>query len=135
MRRASVILLTSAALAGCGQTSSATEFDGEERAVAEAVEALQEAATRGDEGRICQAVLAQELLDRLESDGQDCRKEMEGALDDTDAAALEVLDVAVSGTTATAKVESREGQRDVTRTLRLVRERDDWRISDFGSAG
>jgi hypothetical protein len=135
MRRATVILLTLPVLAECGQTSSAADFDGEERAVAEAVEELQDAVSRNDEARVCQSVLAQALIDRLEADGQDCRKEMQSAIDDTDAAALDVTDVAVTGTTATAKVEGREGEKDVTRTLRLVKERERWRIEDFGSAG
>jgi len=133
MFRGGAILLTALALAGCGTTSSATDFEGDQRAVADAVENLQVAAEGSDEGAICQTLLAQVLIDRLESGGGDCRKEISSALDDTDAVGLEVQKVTITGTTATATVEAREGEDDVLRELKLVRERDDWRISELGT--
>ena len=134
MWRRSVILLT-VVLAGCGTTPESRDFDGEAAQVAESVESLQEAAVASDEARICRTLLAEAFVERIEQGAGECPEEMEATLDDTDALVLEVVDVKVSGTTATATVDSRQGEDEVRRELSYVKERDDWRLADLGEAG
>jgi hypothetical protein len=122
------------ALTGCGTVASSSNFEGTEREVAEAVEGLQEAAGRLDEARLCQNVLAQALITRLEAGGQKCQKEVSSALEDTDAVGLRIEDVKVSGSSATATVKAREGEDDVLREIGLVLERGDWRVAELGTA-
>ena len=129
MRRPLATCLTLLLLAsGCGGTaSSAGDFEGAEAEVATAIEDLQQAATDGEERRICRQLLSAELA----RSAGDCNAAVQQALDDADTNELTVQDVRVTGTTATARVETgtREQQ---TETFQLVREGDSWRISSFG---
>ena len=61
---------------------------------------------------------------------------MEKIASDADDYQLEVTDVTINGTTATAKVESRRGggKTDAETTFSLVREDGDWRLSDLGAS-
>jgi len=128
-------LLVAAAVAGCGQPpSSASDFKGGEKDVAEAVEELQTAAQNRKPEQICSEVLARELVDRLKTPGGDCVDEMEKVTGDADDFDLEVTDVNITGVTATARVTGRKGGRDdgVT-TFALAREDGKWRLTDLGS--
>ena len=114
--------------AGCGGTaSSAGDFEGAEGEVASIIEDLQEAATEGEERRICRQLLSAELA----RSAGDCNAVVQQALDEADTNELTVQDIRVIGTTATDRVETgtREQQ---TETFQLVREGDGWRISSFG---
>lgn len=130
--RASLSLLAVLALlgAGCGgATSSADEFEGEQRAVAKVVEDLQQASVDDDPERICTKLLARELR---ESAG-DCPKAIDEALKDADTYDLVVTKVeperiTAGTTTATATVESGPDGEQVD-TITLVREDRAWRIS------
>ena len=134
LRRSLAIPLVLAALAsGCGANpSSAGDFEGEEKNVAEVVEKLQAAGETGDAGEICGELLAKELSEEINETGSTCEQELEKALSDADDFDLEVEAVTVSGTSATAKVKGRIGDQDGVRDLRLVREGADWRLSDLG---
>ena len=126
-------LLLAALASGCGANpSSAGDFEGEEKNVAEVVEKLQSAGETGDAGEICGELLAKRLSDQIQETGSTCDQELEKALGDADDFDLEVEAVTVSGTSATAKVKGRIGDRDGVRDLRLVREGADWRLSDLG---
>ena len=117
------------ALAGCGGAAdSSGDFTGAEAEVATVIEDLQEAATDGEERRICLQLLSKDLA---ESAG-DCNAVVQQALDEADTNELTVQDVRVTGTTARARVETgtREQQ---TETFELVREGDSWRISSFAA--
>ena len=130
-------LVTAAlALAGCGQAqTSANDFKGSEKAVASAIEDLQSAAQNRKPADICSDVLSSDLADELKSAGSDCVREMERITGDADDFELEVTDVTVTGTTATAKVKARRGDREnAETTYTLVREDRDWRLSSLGAS-
>jgi hypothetical protein len=117
------------ALAGCGQSaSSSAEFEGEERAVADVVEDLQSAGERRDGDRVCKEILAGDLVKALEQGGVDCADELDKALREADDSSLDVTDVQVSGTSATAKVTGKEGSDDRDATIELVKENGAWRV-------
>lgn len=130
--RATLALLALIALlaVGCGGTaSSADDFDGERKAIAEVVEELQEASAADEPGRICRSILAA----NLRKAAGDCPKTIDEALKDADLFELEVTDVqpeqiTAATRTATATVESgTEG--DQVEKITLVREGKSWRIS------
>ncbi len=129
MRRALATCLTLLlAAAGCGGTgSSAGDFEGAEAQVATAIEDLQEAATEGEERRICRQLLAEQLA----SSAGDCNAVVDEAREGADTNDLTVEDVRVSGETARARVESGTREKQ-TETCELVREGGSWRISAFG---
>jgi hypothetical protein len=133
MRR--LLLLPLLLVAGCGQAqTSAAEFEGSEKAVAQTIEDLQAAAQSRKPAEICTEVLSRALADKLESAGNDCVREMEKVTSDADDFELEVTDVTVTGTTATAKVKARKGGRDdAVTTFSLAREDGDWRLTDLGA--
>jgi hypothetical protein len=131
MRRL-VILLVVLALAGCGaesQPSSAEKFQGEERAIAQKVEDLQEAGEGRNPEDICSEILARALVQQLEAAGVDCADEMEKAIDDADDYDLDVVDVTISGSTAT--VEVRRGEDGPPETMEFAREGSQWRATSL----
>ena len=134
MRR--LVLLPLLLLAGCGQAqTSANEFEGDEKAVAQTIEDLQAAAQGRKPGEICSDILSRELADKLKTTGNDCVREMEKVTGDADDFELEVKDVSVTGTTATATVTARKGGKDdAETTFSLSREDGDWRLTDLGSS-
>jgi hypothetical protein len=134
MRR--LLLLPVLLLAGCGQAqTSAAEFEGTENEVAQTIEDLQAAAQSRKPAEICSEILARALADKLKSTGNDCVREMEKVTSDADDFELEVTDVTVTGTTATAKVRARKGGRDdAVTTFSLAREDGDWRLTDLGAS-
>jgi hypothetical protein len=129
-------LALAAALAGCGQApTSANEFKGSEKAVAQTIEDLQSDAQGRKPSAICTDVLSRSLAARLKSSGNDCAGEIEKVTGDADDFELEVKDVTVNGTTATATVKARRGDdKNATTTFSLVKEDGDWRLSDLGSS-
>ena len=129
-------LVVAAALAGCGQEQSSTaDFEGTEKAVAQVVEDLQAAAQERKPAEICNDLITKQLADSLKAGSADCVDEMEKVAGDADDFQLEVTDVTVTGTTATAQVKARKGgDEDATTTFRLTREDGDWRLSDLGAS-
>ena len=129
-------LLLVAAIAGCGQAeSSSDDFKGGEKAVADTVEELQTAAQNRKPEDICAEVLSRRLADRLKSADGDCVDEMEKVTSDADDFELEVTDVTITGTTATARVKARKGDRDdALTTFALAREDGEWRLTDLGGS-
>jgi hypothetical protein len=134
MRR--LVLLPLLLLAGCGQAqTSANEFEGDEKAVAQTIEDLQAAAQGRKPGEICSDILARDLAEKLKSTGTDCVREMEKVTSDADDFELQVKEVSVTGTTATATVRARMGGKDdAETTFSLTREDGDWRLTDLGSS-
>ena len=128
-------LLVALALAACGQTGgSAGDFEGTEADVAQVVEDLQTAAQEDEPDRICRNLFARSLVQQLEQRQVSCREAVGRALDDADGLELEVRDVSVSGDRATARVASGTGETAVQSTVQLVREGDNWRISQVATA-
>ena len=96
---------------------------------------LQSDAQSRKPGDICSNLLSTDLAAKLKSAGSDCTAEMEKIASDADDYRLEVTDVTINGTTATATIESRRGgETDAKTTFSFVREDGDWRLSDFGKA-
>ncbi len=125
-----------AALAGCGPAPSSTSsFKGNEKAVAQVIEDLQSDAQGRKPSAICSDVLSRALADKLKTAGNDCAGEMEKITGDADDFELKVTDVAITGNSATAKVEARRGSdKKATTTYTLVREGNDWRLNDLGAS-
>jgi hypothetical protein len=125
------------ALGACGQTAknSATDFQGDQRAVAQTVEDLQSFARKGDTAKICTELLARNLVSRIQSTSKStCDKGLKDALADADAFELQVKKVTVTGDKATAVVEAQGGKKNRTETLQMVRERGAWKIASLGAA-
>jgi uncharacterized protein YceK len=131
MRRLLLPLIAALALAGCGaqaqQSSSAEKFQGEQRAVAQKVEDLQEAGESRKPEDICSEILASALVQQLEAAGVDCADEMENAIDDADDYDLDVQKVTISGSTATVTV--RRGDDGPTETMEFTKENGQWRAT------
>ena len=129
-------LLLAVAIAGCGQAqTSAEDFKGAEKDVADTIEQLQTSAQNRKPEDICSEVLARGLVEKLKSSGNDCVDEMEKIIGDADDFELDVTKVTITGTTASAAVKARRGNRDnAVTTFALEREDKKWRLTDFGSA-
>ena len=134
-RRALPALLFALVLAGCTQapTSDTGDFSGEEGEVAALVGDLSEAATRREAAAVCDDVLSERLREEVAGDSS-CIDEVEKAFEDADQAVIDVEEVTVDGTEATAEVSSEQQGEDVRRTFRFVQEDDEWRIDSFGAA-
>jgi len=126
-----LLLALAAALPGCtAQNSDTAKFSGEEQKVADTVEDLQTAGQDGDPRRICRGILAEDVVKKLEKSGSTCEKTIDRALDDADNYELEVKEVTVTGTSATAEVEA--GAKNEKATLKLVKSGPDWRVQSLG---
>jgi hypothetical protein len=128
------LLLTALALAGCTTTgtTSSKKFSGAAADVAKAVGDIQTAGQRKDADRLCTQLLARSLVEQLDQSGSTCKQEMEKALADADDFKLDVRDVKVSGSEATATV--RQGDTGPTRVIQFVREDNRWKASRFSTA-
>jgi uncharacterized protein HemX len=123
-------LLVALAVAGCGaqtQQSSTEKFQGEAQAVAQKIEDLQEAGEGRKPEDICSNILASSLVQQLEAADVRCADEMEKAIDDADDFDLDVQDVTVSGSTATARV--KRGDDGPTVTMEFTKENGQWRAT------
>jgi hypothetical protein len=120
-------------LAGCGgqqqSTSSLDKFSGDELAVAQKVEDLQEAGSRRDPEEICTGILAKSLVQQLESAGANCTDEMKKAIEDADDYELDVRKVTIDGSTAT--VEVKRGDDGPTGTMEFAKEGGQWRATSL----
>ncbi len=126
-------LVLAAVIAGCaGGASSASDFQGEEKKVADQVEKLQSAGETGDAKAICDEVLAKGLREQIQAAGSTCEQELEKAIKDADDFDLDVESVTISGSTARAKVKGRDGGKDQVRDFEFVREGSDWRATSLG---
>jgi len=134
-RLRSLPLLLAVAIAGCGQqATSAGDFKGAEKDVADTIEELQTAAQNRKPADICSEVLGRGLVEKLKTADHDCVDEMEKVTNDADDFELDVTDVSISGATATARVEARKGGKDnAVTSYKLAREDGKWRLTDFGT--
>ncbi len=123
-----LVAIAAAALVGCGE-SRLDRFSGEDRRVAEVVDALAAAARDGNTSVICSRILAGSVTKRL---GRDCRARVSAALASLDDASLEVVNVRVRGGAASATVLTGSGDPPRSGDLKLVRERAGWRVAALG---
>jgi hypothetical protein len=127
-------LVAALAIGGCttsGTSSSSKKFTGAESDVATAVSDLQKAAQRKDGSKICTDLLAKPAVDELGGSSK-CPDEVEKAATDSDEFSLEVQDVTVDGTQATAKV--RQGKSGNTKLVRFVKEGNSWKLTGLAGA-
>jgi len=143
LRLLPVLVTVALTLSACGQTSkdSSGDFKGDEKAVAETVEDLQSAASKADGGKICDELLAADLVAKIKTTAQKtdpkgtCADGLKDALRDADSFELQVKKVAINGTTAIATVESDDtGDKKSTDSLTLTKAGAGWKISSLGSA-
>jgi hypothetical protein len=128
-------LLLAALVAGCGgSTSSSTDFEGEEKAVADQVEKIQTAGEARDAKQLCDEVLAVELRDAIAAAGSSCEVELDKAIRDADDYALEVEQVTITGDTATATVRTGGETDGETREFEFERDGTSWRATSLGGA-
>jgi hypothetical protein len=121
-------------LSACGQTDkdSASDFKGEQKAVAQTVEDFQKASRKRDQDKICQDILAPDLVSKIKTASKGtCQDALKDALRDVDSFELDVKKVAIdaAGTSAQATVRSDAGKVDKTDTFRLVKLGSTWKIS------
>jgi hypothetical protein len=131
--RTLALLLATAGLAtGCGAagSDSASDFTGVKKDVANAVEDLESAARKSDQAEICRDLLSSSLIETFRSDGQSCTSAISDALDDADTFDMTVKSVTVTGTSATAVVDSKE--KATNDTFKLVKEGGRWKIGSLG---
>jgi len=135
---AGALAVTAAGCAGQGSSkSSADEYTGAKKDVAQVVDDLQDAAGGADGKKVCNDLLAPALVQKVAVDGKTCKKAMEDLLQDVDTSGMEVKSVNVTGSTATAVVESDGGSGGKDRTDTFTFAKDPgangaWKISSFG---
>jgi hypothetical protein len=136
-----IALVASAAVSvGCGASSTAdssTTFKGEQRLVANTIEDLQSAGERRDASRICNELLAADLVRKIRrraGAGETCAQRLRDSLGDADEFQLSVRRVSIARHSATATVVSGSAGSDRrTDTVRLVKEGKPmrWRVADL----
>ena len=136
MRTLLALCVLAVAVGGCGGAASqdsAKDFDGQERAVAKAIEGIETAARKDDADKVCKQLLSKSLLAALAKKGTNCKTGVKEGFDDADSVDLKVDDVTITGATATAKVISGgSGSDKKTDVLKLDREGTAWKISSLG---
>ena len=120
------------ALLVCGLTVSACGGPSESERVHETVEAFGRATAAKDYQRLCDQLLAPELVEEVESAGLPCELALRRGLGDVESPTLTIGRIEVRGDRATAQVRSAAaGQEPSEDTLQLVRVGDSWRIASL----
>jgi hypothetical protein len=121
-------------LSACGTAPAKQENkfkNTDQAAIAKLVDDLASAGRSGDAEKICTEILAKQLVDELKSAGGNCETEMDRAINDAQDFDLQVDNVKVNGTTATAQV--RQGKSKKVATFAFIKEKAGWRASALGS--
>jgi hypothetical protein len=124
-------------LSACGQAAkdSASDFHGDQKAVAQTVEDLQSASRKHDSSRICTTLLAPALVAQIKkASGGDCDKGVKDSLSDADSFELQVQKVTIADGKASAVVKSEGGDKDRVDTLELVKDGNVWKIATLGAS-
>ena len=125
-----VLLVLAACLAaGCGESGPTDE----ERIRATLTE-FQRATAERDYARLCERILAPELVDAVKQVGIPCELALEKGFEDVESPRLAVGAITVREGRATAEVRSSaEGEAPSQDTIELVRVGEDWRIASLGA--
>ena len=140
MRPALLLLLAALGLGACAQGAArdnADDFQGDERAVADAVFAFRDAVAKRDQDEVCEAYFTAQLRDDITESGKaagrgsTCAQVVEDSIQDIDATEVEITDIRITGSGAEVdyKTDLTEGE-DPVATLTLTDERG-WRISEL----
>lgn len=136
VRPALLALVAAVALAGCGASDedSAGDFSGEERLVANTIEDLADAGRENDGTEIC-SLLSERLVAtvRRAAAGDPCADAIEDAVRDADSFDIDVVDVTVDGTAASAVIESTANDEEIRETFGLVKQGPRWVVDALGS--
>jgi hypothetical protein len=120
------LIVGAAGLSGCGGGPSDTEQ------VHAVVDAFGKATAAKDYQRLCDALLAPDLVEEVESSGLPCEAALRQGLGSVQAPTLTIGRIAVDGDKATAEVNSAaQGQPPSRDTLQLTRVNDAWRIASL----
>ena len=135
MRRTALLAVPIAlAVSACGAAPARQDNkfkNGDQAQIAKLVDDLANAGRRKDANKICNEILAKQLVDELKSAGGNCVDEMDRAIKDANDYDLQVDDVKVTGSTATARV--RQGTSKRVTTFSFVKEKGGWRATALGS--
>jgi ketosteroid isomerase-like protein len=124
-------LTVAAAAAGCGAD---TEGGDDAQAVRDVVTRFGDASRARDYQTICDRLLADALIQKVEAIGLPCETALQKGLADVRDPRLQVRDVAVSGGRALVSVHSTAaGQPPSDDAIQLVREDGAWRIASLAS--
>jgi Putative lumazine-binding len=120
------LVVLGAGAAACGGGPSDTER------VHTAVEAFGRATAAKDYQRLCDQLLAPDLVQEVESQGLPCEVALQQGLGEVEAPTLTIGRIEVTGDRATADVRSAAAGEPPSRdTLQLVRVGDSWRIASL----
>jgi hypothetical protein len=127
---APLLALTVGGCAAAGGTGVNTgDFKGDQKAVAQTLSDLSDAARSKDGGRACSQILSHAIVDAL---GSDCAQVMKDQFGDADSFKLDVKSIDVSGNRATAQVTSDVNGTSRPATISLVRQGSGWRVDKLG---
>lgn len=128
LRASAVAIALAATAAGCGGTS-------DEDLVRDAVEQYGEASAKKDYQRICDELVAKELLRSVESVGLPCELAFKRGLQSVKDPKVEVGEIEINKSKALVEVRSSAtGQPPSQDTLELTLQGGDWRISSLAKA-
>lgn len=125
MRRLTLIVaaVLAVAAAGCGRQSA-------EDQVRAKLDDFAQATAAKDYRRLCDDVLAKQLVQKARASGLSCEVALETGLKAVQNPKVQVQKVTVKGDSATAVVHTTAANQDAsTDTLRLARQGGDWRVS------
>ncbi len=120
-------------LAACGETASTSGFKGESQKVAQTVANFQADASANNQKKLCENDLAVMLTSQLRGAGG-CQAAIKEQLKDIDSLSLTIESVAVTGSSALARVKSTYSGKSAIATLKLVKEGSHWKISGISYA-
>jgi hypothetical protein len=122
--------LLTVALSACGSTVSTGGFKGEQHAVAQTISNLQSDATATDQKKICANDLASAVVSRL-GGTKGCEQAIKNQLAEIDSLEVKIQSITLGagGTSATARVKSTYGGKGSYRTVTLVKEGANWKVS------
>ena len=134
MRRLHALVTVAAAglaLAGCSATppSSAGDFKGAQKDVAQVVDDMQKAGRTGKPDTLCNDIFTADLANRFKAGNETCVDEVEKAMRDVNDYDIKVTDITITGDTATAKVEQTREKR--AGTIGFQRIGNAWRVSSI----
>jgi copper chaperone CopZ len=125
-----------AALSGCSlsptSSTNSSGFTGQKALIASTLNLLASDASSGNGADICQHVFASALEGALNRSGS-CATKVNNQLKTIDDFTLTVESINVSGSSATARVQTVNDRTKVIQTVTLARQKSSWRIESVGS--
>jgi hypothetical protein len=135
VRKTALLSVLALGVAGCGGAArdSAKEFKDEKAKVAAVIEQIEKAARDDKPETVCDKLLTQTRLKRVEALGTNCKTGVKDAFKDADSFDITVDSITIKGDSATAKVTSGRGSNKKSDTLELKRVGTVWKIDSLSS--